>query len=57
MPQWASKLGEDESEAISVHKLSVALRELRDSIRRAQAVRYMNRAYARFSLMTSAYVS
>ena len=33
LPQWASKLGEGESEAISVHKLSVALRELRDSLR------------------------
>ena len=33
LPQWASKLGEGESEARSVHKLSVALRELRDSLR------------------------
>ena len=33
LPQWASKLGEGESEVRSVHKLSVALRELRDSLR------------------------
>ena len=33
LPQWASKLGEGESEVRSVHKLSVALRELKDSLR------------------------
>ena len=32
-PQWADKLGEGESEAMSVHKLSVALRDLKDSLR------------------------